>query len=1461
MSNIISGEFPQGSKMMYNTKFYTDYARFRDDLGRYETWKEAVDRVIDMHRYFYQDKIDDELDSYIEEARRAYNKQLMVGSQRNLQFGGDQVLKHHEKTYNCAFSKVDRPNFFEGCMYFLLCGSGVGFSVQKHHVDQLPKIKSRTNKALNFTIPDSIEGWSEAFAVLLSSFFENGGQYPRYQGKKIHFDFSQIRPKGSYISGGFKAPGSEGLQQSLYRVEKLLSDELRSSSEDSISLRPIVAYDIVMHMADAVLSGGLRRCLPEGSKVFLKDGVKNIENVGIGDQVLTPYGYYRVRNNFHQGSQKTIKLKTQDGNFECTPNHRMAVINGFENYEWKKAEDIIEGDKLITNTFSIEGRETTLPSFTYIKPEKSTTCTDITIPDLDNDMAWFIGYFHGDGYVSYNPRRTSSNSPNNRVECASNKKSKQIIYKIEEQMKRFGVNVSVKDLKNENTCKTTVTSRQLAEYFYENIKKPNSELEIPDFIWNANEEIKLAYVSGLLDADGSPNNKPAIICSTVYNNYAKDLQILLYSCGISTRLRENIKRKNENWQDINYLALINESDYKKLDNPSLVSNLKTNKITRCGNSYSSAYLKESKQIKNKSKIGVFSGKNTSLDALERHGENINFRPVEVLSKESCRQVETYDIEVEEVNQFYCNGYLTHNSATISLFSLDDDEMMKAKTGQWYIDNPQRARSNNSAVLKRDEVTKDAFHNLLQYTAEFGEPGIFFVESKEHGTNPCLMANARLLTPSGIRELGELGEGDKIWSKEGWTKIIKKWSNGVKPVYKFETTGGRFYGTEDHRIVSNGEKIEVKDADSIDICKGFSQKLTINPQDVMDGLVIGDGSWHDKDYKYIILFISPNDYDYFNSEVSSLIHNKRSNKGDYNVSSTIEINELDYTYNRRVPQRFIRSPQKALGFLRGIFSANGSIVNNGKRITLKTSSKNIVEDVQLMLSSLGISSYYTTNKSQSIQFSNGTYVCRENYNVNISTDREKFLNTIGFIQRYKEDKIKLSQIPGKSKKTFDIKEVEFVCEEEVFDITVDNESHTYWTEGSDVSNCGEIGFPGSTSDGRSGFQVCNLTEINGKACTSEETFYEACRAVSILGTLQAGYTHFPFLKDASQEITEQEALLGCSITGWMSNPNLLFDKDVLQNGVKIIKDINKRIAEKLNINPAARCTTVKPSGNTSTLLVSASGIHGEHAPYYLRQMQINENSEMLQKIRETNPKMIEKSVHSATGTDYVISFPITAPENSIYKKDLYGTNQLEYVKKAQKYWVEPGKRPEQCIDSTVTHNVSNTINVDDLTAVGDYLFDNRDYFGGISLMSDMGDRVVPQVPFAQVFSAKELFEMYGIGSLFTSGLIVDALKAFSDSPWGLWTACYALLSDNLDDLDSENVLKHDWVRRAKKFAQNYFNNDLKKLTNCLIDCHRLHSWMSIVKNSQVVDFSALTQKSFTNVDTLAAQSCSGGQCEL
>lgn len=723
---------------MADAKFFEGYARFDENLGRYETWEEAVSRVMDMHRYYYANLMTDELKDYINLAERLYKEKKVLGAQRALQFGGDQLLKNHSRLYNCAATYADRPEFFGECFHLMLCGCGVGFSVQRPHVASMPEIQKRNKDPKTFVVPDSIEGWARALDVLMSSFLK-GGVHQEYEGHKIYFDLEEIRPKGAHISGGFKAPGPEPLRKALDRIEQLIKEILRAGRN---VLKPIDIYDITMHAADAVISGGVRR-----------------------------------------------------------------------------------------------------------------------------------------------------------------------------------------------------------------------------------------------------------------------------------------------------------------------------------------------------------------------------------------------------------------AATICLFSLDDQEMMRAKTGNWFYENPQRARSNNSVVLLRDQTSYAELQSIVSSIKECGEPGFVFSDDIDVLFNPCV-------------------------------------------------------------------------------------EISLYPR---------------------------------------------------------------------------------------------------------------------------------------------------------------------------------------------------------------------------------------LENGNTGVAFCNLCEINGSVSMTKELFFEQCHAAAILGTLQAGYTDFRFLNEESHKIVEEEALLGVSITGWMNNPDILFDPEVMKEGAEIVKATNKVIAELLGINASARTTCVKPSGNASVLLETTSGIHGEHAPMYIRNVQFNKETEIAKIFEKLNPDMVSDSVWSQNGTDVCVSFPVISPAGSKYKSELLGVKQLEYVKKAQQYWIEYGTDVELCRKPYLRHNVSNTITVDDWDEVIDYVYDNRDFFCGVSFLSEFGDKALPQSPFTEVLNLQQLTDKYGAEVLLTSALIEAGLHAFNDD---LWLACNTALGRGLD-ISKEthsNIPKRDFVRRFNKFSDNFPNKEI--CAECLKDVYLFHKWWKIQKNCRFIDFvNELEEKRYTDINTMGAQACAGGACEI
>jgi ribonucleoside-triphosphate reductase len=259
-----------------------------------------------------------------------------------------------------------------------------------------------------------------------------------------------------------------------------------------------------------------------------------------------------------------------------------------------------------------------------------------------------------------------------------------------------------------------------------------------------------------------------------------------------------------------------------------------------------------------------------------------------------------------------------------------------------------------------------------------------------------------------------------------------------------------------------------------------------------------------------------------------------------------------------------------------------------------------------------------------------------------------------------------------------------------------------------------------------YQFCNLCEVNASDIESQDDLNARVKAAAFIGTLQAGYTDFHYLREIWKETTEKDALIGISMTGIGSGRVLGYD---MKKAADVVKRENSRVAKLIGINKAARCTTVKPAGTTSLALGTSSGIHAWHNKYYIRRMRVGKNESIYKYLIQNHPSLLEDDYFRPHDTA-VISIPQKSPSGSILRTESPFA-LLERIKKISKEWISPGHRK-----GSNTHNVSATISLKDneWDDAGEWMWENREHYNGLSVLPYDGGSYI-QAPFEDISASK------------------------------------------------------------------------------------------------------------------------------
>lgn len=722
------------------------------------------------------------------------------------------------------------------------------------------------------------------------------------------------------------------------------------------------------------------------------------------------------------------------------------------------------------------------------------------------------------------------------------------------------------------------------------------------------------------------------------------------------------------------------------------------------------------------------------------------------------------LEVHDIICYLADATLAggiRRAAVISLFSIDDNEMATCKSGNWWETNPQRGRANNSAVVLRSRVTKEDFDNLFEKSkaSGAGEPGIFFTNDRDAGTNPCVTEDTWVLTDSGSRQVKDLIGDDsfKIIVHGKSYKVLSKgfWKTGDKEVFEVKTnTGKRVKSTSNHmyqmqddswkelKDIKIGDKVKIHNHSGFDWSE-FDQKSY--DKGWLLGNMVGDGyisptngniCFWGEERNYLAGMAYEKIQHNLNVRSDMIIKDIKAVKSGESIISCVALKELAEEYGITKENKHntsgIETQNSSMikGYIQGLFDTDGTVLFSkakGSSVRLCQINVSLLEGVQRMLNNFGIRStvlFRQPAKVRSMPNGKGGYQdynCQPSYELIISRESiVKFAQIIGLSSPKKSEKLQkivdsYVKTPYRDNFVDTIVSIESKGVEAVYDITVD-EVHCFDGNGFVLHNCCEISLKS--------MQFCNLCEVNVSDIDSQEDYEQRVKAATFIGTLQASYTNFHYLREQWKKNSEKDALLGVGMVGIASEKVLKMD---MSKAAKVAKEENERVAKLIGINKAARITTCKPGGSVSLVAGTSSGIHAWHNDHYIRRIRVGKNEAIYTYLKENHPELIEDEFFRPHDTA-VISVPVKAPENSITRKES-AIEFLERVKKVYLEWVKAGHN-----SGTNTHNVSATISIkpNEWDEVQKWMWENRDCYSGLSLLPHFeSDHTYKQPPFSDI----------------------------------------------------------------------------------------------------------------------------------
>jgi len=618
------------------------------------------------------------------------------------------------------------------------------------------------------------------------------------------------------------------------------------------------------------------------------------------------------------------------------------------------------------------------------------------------------------------------------------------------------------------------------------------------------------------------------------------------------------------------------------------------------------------------------------------------------------------------------------SAEIAL-GYADDEFLNLKN---YAMNPEREKfgwaSNNSVMAE----VGDNYADIAKRIADNAEPGVIWLgnlqkfgrmrenesdnkDFRVRGANPCFSYESELLTESGYVKIGDLdGKRTGIIDSDGNIQSGKVFKNGTQETIRITLSNSQdIICTPNHILKTEDGQTEAKKSKGKKLVPYLDYK-TLDEEYALYGFMQGDGELarlKSPIHLGVEIIIGKRD-----EEIIPLFKNRKfsehfgkSNKVFYIQDIKQKLIDLQFSSEHLPFREFPLSynnwniHQKA-SFLRGCFSANGSI-NNFARVTYKATCKNFILQLQETLKKdFGISSYITTNKSHEIKFSNGTYMVKESYDINIAAfqDKVKFANEINFLQTYKIEKLK-QQILKTSPRVRSIKPNGII---DVYDFSLPK-LHWGVVNGFIVHNCGEIGLESS--------ELCNLCEVFPDRIESKEEFLRTLKYAYLFAkSVTLIETHWV----ETNRVMMRNRRLGVSVTGiaqFITNRGVQELQNWLKAGYDTLKNYDDIYSEWFAIPRSIKLTTAKPSGTLSLLGGATPGVHYPESKYYIRRVRLAKNSPLLKSLSSSG-YIIEPAFGQEEST-VVVEFPVFVGSDVKTLEDVSMWEQLSLAAFIQKYW--------------------------------------------------------------------------------------------------------------------------------------------------------------------------------------------------